>query len=383
MRDSIRLGRVAGVRVGLHWSLVVMVALVASGLAQSRFAVEAPGHSGLAYGVAGGLTAIGLLVGVLLHELGHAVMARRRGLTVDGITLSWMGGVTRIEGDTSRPATELVVAGIGPLTSAAVGGALWLVRLGVSHWGAGSLVLAALGWLAWINVVLAVFNILPASPLDGGRVLHAVVWAAGKDRWKATRVAAGTGVVLGVAIVVLGFVFSERNHDIIDGVLVTLVGWWLLSSARAELGAGAVQRALDGVRLSDVMRPVGEAPGWITIRAFAEQYAGPRPGWVWLLQGWDGSYAGVLAGDAIAAVPYPRWDLARPLDVALPVSAAAGAGPDDDALTVLSEHDGQPVILVVAGGHTVGAVLPSDVEAAIRMGGRVVRGGRPAAGPAR
>ena len=383
MRDSIRLGRVAGVRVGLHWSLVVMVALVASGLAQNRFAVEAPGHSGLTYAIAGGVTAVGLLVGVLLHELGHAVMARRKGLTVDGITLSWMGGVTRIEGDTDRPFTELLVAGIGPVTSAGVGLLLWLARIGASSWGAGDLILASLGWLAWINIVLAVFNILPASPLDGGRVLHAAVWAAGKDRWRATRVAAGTGVALGGAIVVLGLVFSERSHDIFNGLLVTLVGWWLLSSAREELGNGAVQRALDGVTLSDVMRPVGEAPGWITIRAFAEQYAGPRPGWVWLLRGWDGSYAGILVGDAIASVPYPRWDLARPIDVALPVPSVAGGAPDDDALTALSRSENKPAILVVTGGHTVGAVLPTDVEAAIRMGGRWVRGRRPAAGPVR
>lgn len=381
MNDSIRLGRIAGVRVGMHWSLVVMVALVASGLAQSRFAIEAPGYSGAAYAVAGGLTALGLLAGVLLHELGHAVVARRKGLTVDGITLSWMGGVTRIEGDTDRPSTELLVAGIGPLASAVVGLALWLVRLGAASWGAGELVLAALGWLAWINVVLAVFNLLPASPLDGGRVLHALVWAAGRDRWKATRVAAGTGVVLGAAIIVLGLVYTERNRDLFSGVLVGFMGWWLLASARAELGGGAVHRALDGVRVSDVMRPVGEAPGWITVRAFAEQYAGPRPGWVWLLRDWDGHFAGVLAGDSVYSIPYPQWDLARPLDVSAPVGAAAGAQPDEDALTALARNTGAAVTLVVAGGHTVGAVLPGDVEAMVRMGGRAVTGSRPAPGP--
>ena len=383
MKDSIRLGRLAGVQVGLHWSLIVMVGLVASGLAQSRFATEAPGHSGTAYAIAGGLTAIGLLVGVLLHELGHAVVARRQGLTVDGITLSWMGGVTRIEGDTRRPRTELLVAGVGPLASGAVGLILWLVRLGAASWGAGSLVLAALGWLAWINIVLAGFNLIPAAPLDGGRVLHAVVWAAGKDRWRATRVAAGTGVVLGAAVVVLGLVFTERNRDLFDGVLIGFMGWWLLASARVELGSGAVQQALDGVRLGQVMRPVGEAPGWITIRSFAEQFAGPRPGWVWLLRDWNGHYAGVLSGDSLSSVPYPQWDLARPLDVALPVQAAVGAGPDEDALTALSRAGSAAVTLVVAGGRTVGAVLPGDVEALVRMRGRVVRGRRPAPGPVR
>ena len=381
MRDTIRLGRIAGVRVGLHWSLLVMVALVASGLAQSRFAIEAPGYSGGAYALAGGLTALGLLVGVFVHELGHAVVARRKGLTVDGITLSWMGGVTRIEGDTDRPSTELLVAGIGPLASAFVGLVLWLVRMAAAGSGAGALVLAALGWLAWINIVLAGFNLLPASPLDGGRVLHALVWAAGRDRWRATRVAAGTGVVLGVAVIALGLFYTERNRDLFDGVLVGFVGWWLLASARAELGSGAVHRALDGVRVSDVMRPVGEAPGWITVRAFAEQYAGPRPGWVWLLRDWSGSFAGVLAGDSVQSVPYPQWDLARPLDVAIPVAVAAAAHPGEDALAALARNAGAAITLVVAGGHTVGAVLPADVEAMVRMRGGTLPGGRTAPGP--
>lgn len=382
MRDSIRLGRIAGVRIGVHWSLVVMVVLVAGGLANSRFSIDAPGYSRGAYVVAGVLTAVGLLAGVLLHELGHAVVARRRGLVVDGITLSWMGGVTRIEGETGSAGNELLVAGIGPLTSAVAGGVIWLTRIGAGHWGAGTLVLAALGWLAWINVALAVFNILPAAPLDGGRVLHAIVWAAGRDRWRATRVAASAGVAFGAAIVVLGLVITERDRDLYNGLLVGFIGWWLLASARAELGSGAVQRALDGVRAADVMRPVGEAPGWITIRSFVEQYSSARPGWVWLLRDWSGDYAGVLVGDAVSAVPYPQWDLARPLDVSVPVGLTTGAGPDDDALAVLARTGGRQIVFVVSNGHTLGAILPQDVEAVVRMGGRVVRGGRPAAGPA-
>jgi Zn-dependent protease len=381
MKDSVRLGRIAGVRVGLHWSLLVMVGLVASGLAENRFSVEAPGHSGLADAVAGALTAGGLLVGVLLHELGHALVARRKNLVVDGITLSWMGGITRIEGDTGSPWTELLVAGIGPVVSAAVGGLLLLIRLAIGPSGSGDLVIAALDWLGWINLVLAAFNILPASPLDGGRVLHAAVWAAGRDRWRATRVASFTGLVLGAAIVVGGFVMAEHNRDVFDGLLIGFVGWWLLVSAWAELGNGAVHRALDGLRIADVMRPVGEAPGWITIRSFAESYATSRPGWVWLLRDWNGGYSGVLLGDTISSVPYPNWDLTRPIDVALPVPAATGAGPDEEALAVLTRTGAAKVILVVSDAHTLGAVLPADIEALIRLGGRVVPGRRPATGP--
>ena len=387
MTDTIRLGRVAGVKLGLHWSLLVMVALVASGLAHSRFTVDAPGYSTTAYEVAGLLTAVGLLLGVLLHEMGHALVARRRHLVVDGITLSWMGGVTRIEGDSPSASTELLVAGVGPLISAALGGALWLIRSGLLHSspansGSDALAIAALGWLAWINVVLAAFNILPAAPLDGGRVLHAMVWALGRDRWKATRVAAWAGTILGGGIVVAGFVAASRSQSVLNGFVIGFVGWWLLISARSELSEGSARHALEGIRLSDIMRPVGEAPGWITVRTFIDSYASARPGWVWLLQDWNGGYGGVLAGDALAGVPYPHWDIARPADFATPISSVTGASPGEDTLDVVGRMGPGKILLVVADGHTQGAVLARDIDALVRSGGRRMAARRPVAGRA-
>jgi Zn-dependent protease len=370
MNDTIRLGRLAGVRVGLNWSLLAMVALISYGLADNRFAYDAPGYSGTAYALTGALTALMLLFGVLLHELGHAVVARRVGMQVDGITLSWMGGVTRIEGDAHSPGAEFAIAGVGPLVSAAFGGLLWVIRVLVIAGGGDRLAVSALGWLAVINVVLAVFNLLPASPLDGGRVLHSLVWAVTHDRWRATRMAATAGVWLGTAMVGAGFLVLLRGTDPVNGFFITVVGWWLLGSARAERQLGRVRQSLDGIPISQIMRPVGAAPGWITVRAFAETYASGRPGWVWLLERWEGGYGGVLLGDSVGSVPFPQWDLTRPLDVALPISMATGATPNEDALEVVSRTGGSRVILVVDGGRTVGAVLPADLEALVRVGRR-------------
>ncbi|HUJ66895.1 MAG TPA: site-2 protease family protein [Acidimicrobiales bacterium] len=369
MRDTVRLGRIAGVGVGLNWSLIAMVAIVGVELARNRFPFDAPGYSGGAYTLAGFATAAVLLFGVLLHELGHAVLARRFGLKVDGITLSWMGGVTRIHGEAVRPGEEFAVAGVGPLVSAAFGGLLLILRLAAEGMGAGKLLVAALGWLAGINVFLAIFNLLPAAPLDGGRVLHSTVWAIGNDRWRATRAAGITGIGLGAVMIVVGFAMITGRLNSIDGILVAAIGWWILGSARVELALGAVHHALDGVRMSDLMRPVGSAPGWITVRAFADGYAAGRPGWVWLLEGWQGGYSGAIPGDSLAAVPLPQWDLARPVDLALPISQTMGAGPTEEALAVMQRRDGKEVIFVVDGGRTVGAVLASDVDALVRMGG--------------
>jgi Zn-dependent protease len=370
MNDTVRLGRIAGVRVGLNWTLLAMVALVAGGLANYRFAYEARGYSSTAYAVAGAITAIGLLGGVLLHELGHAVVAHRFGLRVDGITLSWMGGVTRIEGDAHSPGAEFAIAGVGPLISVAVGGVLWVVRLLVDGAGGGRLTVSALGWLAAINLVLAVFNLLPASPLDGGRVLHSVVWGVTRDRWRATRIAASAGVGLGTLMVAAGFLILLRSTDALDGFFVSFIGWWILGSARAERQLGRVRQSLEGAKISEFMRPVGAAPGWITVRAFADAYASGHPGWVWLLEQWTGGYGGVLLGDSIGSVPFPQWDLARPLDFAMPISAATGAAPDEDALQVIGRTGANQVILVIEGGRTIGAVLPADLEALVRMGRR-------------
>jgi Zn-dependent protease len=368
MNDTIRLGRIAGVRVGLNWTLLAMVALVAGGLANNRFAFEARGYSSAAYAAAGALTAVVLLFGVFLHELGHALVAHRVGLRVDGITLSWMGGVTRIEGDAESARAEFAIAAIGPVISAAFGGFLWLVRVMVMGSGGGRLAVSALGWLAAINIVLAVFNLLPASPLDGGRVLHSVIWGATRDRWRATRVAATAGVGLGTLMVAAGFLVLLRSSDALNGFFISFIGWWILGSARAERQLGRARQSLEGAAISEFMRPVGAAPGWITVRAFADAYATGHPGWVWLLERWEGGYGGVLPGDAIGSVPFPQWDLVRPLDVAMPIASATGAAPDEDALQVVSRTGLKQVILVVDGGRTVGAVLPADLDALVRMG---------------
>jgi Zn-dependent protease len=381
MKDTVRLGRVGGVRVGLNWSLLAMVALVATGLAQNRFPFEAGGYSGRAYALAGAVTAIGLLVGVLLHEFGHAFMARRAGLNVDGITLGWMGGITRIEGEAPSPRDEMLIAGIGPLVSLLVGGAVWLARMAAASVGVGHLALAAMSWLAAINLVLAVFNMLPAAPLDGGKVLHSAVWGVTRNRWQATRVATSVGILLGAAMVAGGFFVAANRRNLVDGLFIGLIGWWLVGSARAELTVGALHRALDGVSVAQVMRPVGAAPGWITVRSFAEQYAARRPGCVWLLENWGGGgYGGVLLGEALNSVPFSQWDLLRPVDVALPITVTTGAQPDEQVLEALARTADKQIIIVVDGGRTVGAVLPSDLEALAKLAGRAqIVPGRPPA----
>lgn len=379
MRDTLRLGRIGGVRIGVHWSLIAIVVLVGAGLARNRLPLDAPGYSSATYDTVGAATAIGLILAVLLHEFGHAVVARRAGMAVDGITLSWMGGMTRIEGDTRSPGLEASIAGIGPLVSLVLGGVFWLARLLVAHGGDYAIATSALGWLAIINVSLAVFNLIPASPLDGGKVLHAGLWKLTHDQWRATRITSRIGIGFGALVVGFSFLILVRGQGGFQAVILAFLGYWLMAAARSEEQSGAVRRALDGATVSDIMRPVGAAPGWITVQAFVDGYDSRRPGWVWLLEGWGGGFQAVVAGDAVRAVPLHEWGVRRPMDVAVPVTTVAGASPGDDALETLSRTGGSQIVLVVDGSHTIGAVLPADVEAMLASRNRSALG-RAAAG---
>jgi Zn-dependent protease len=369
MRDTLRLGRVIGVPVGLNWSLIVIIGVFAFGLAENRFPVEAPGYHHGVYILVGALTAVALIVAVLLHELGHAIVARRSGLEVEGITLSWMGGVTRIVGDSATPVREFGVAAIGPLVSFTVGVILWGGRALAEHAGVGHLATSALGWLALINVVLAVFNLIPAAPLDGGRILHAFIWMVTRDRWRAARATSWAGVALATVIISLGLFDIVARRDGIDGLLVGALGWWILTAARSEDREAVAHRALDGVLIHEVMRPVAAAPGWITTAELVAGYADAHPSTVWLLERWGGGYSGIVSSDSIRALPQP-WDGLRVDSVSVPVEAAAAAGPWEEVIVALERTEGLQVLLVVDGGRTVGAVLPADVDKLVRSGPR-------------
>ena len=365
MRDTVRLGRVLGVPIGVNWSLLLIVGLFAFALAGNRFPIDAPGYHRGDYAAAGVATALALLVSVLAHELGHAVVARRSGLSVEGITLSWMGGVTRIVGDAASPGRQVAVAAVGPGISLVLGGVFVGVEAILRSAGAGSLSIAGVGWLAVINIVLALFNLIPASPLDGGKILHAAVWAVTRDQWKATRVAAGAGVGLAGLVVALGIWEIVGRGLEVDGTFVLVLGWWLLNAARDEEKLAVVQHVLGGVPVHDVMRPVAAAPGWLPREEFVEGYARRYPGWVWLLERWGGGYSGVLASDSLFGAP-PTPPGTRTSELAVPVEAAADACPTEEVLGALERSGGRRLLLVVEDGRTVGAVLPRDIEAIVR-----------------
>lgn len=375
MRDTLRLGRIGGIGVGINWTLLVMAGMLAVGLAANRLPLVAPGYSRAAYTVVGIATAIALLTGVFLHELGHAVVARRAGLQVDGITLWFMGGVTRIDGDSPTPSAEIRISGAGPLVSLALGGVFLAMRFALNGLFPNPLLASALLWLAVINVALAAFNLLPGVPLDGGRLLHAAIWRITRSPWRATRVATAGGVALGL-IGLAGAGVGLVAGQTWDAAWIGILGWFLLASARTEEQSGRLHYVLDDTKVSDLMRPVVAAPGWLTVSAFLQDYGSRRPDLAFLLERWGGGWSGVTTGDLLARVPADQRSLVRASDVAIPVETTDSAGPEEDVLSVLERTGDRQAVIVTDGTHSLGAVLPFDVASLVRRGERL---GRPRA----
>ena len=248
MKSSVKLGRIAGVEIGANWSWPIAFALIVWLLAAAVFPASTPGQSDGAYVAMAVAAAVVFFACLVLHELGHALRARRDGVPIDGITLWLFGGVARFGGPFPTPGAELRIAVAGPAVSLALGIALVLLAQLPLPVALGS----TLAWLGFINLVLLAFNLLPALPLDGGRVVRAMVWRLGGDFVGATRIAAGLGALIGGMLVALGIVLLATG-ELFAGMWLALIGWFVLLAAEGERREANDRSALDGVRVRDVM----------------------------------------------------------------------------------------------------------------------------------
>jgi Zn-dependent protease len=228
----VTIARVGGIPIRVDPTWLIAFLVVTWSLGQGLFPAEHPGWSPATYWVAGATGALLLFGSVLVHELSHAAVARRIGLSVGGITLFVFGGVATVDEEATRPRDELLMAAAGPATSLLLAGAAWLAAGLAAPLHEPSA--AVLGYVALANASLALFNLLPGFPLDGGRVLRAALWARGRDRRGATRTAGRLGEAMAVMLIILG-VADVVGGDPVSGLWVAFVGWFLRGAAIAEL----------------------------------------------------------------------------------------------------------------------------------------------------
>ncbi len=366
MTPTIRLGRVAGVAVGAHWSVLVIVALVGQLLALSVLPGTAPGHPPVVYWITGMTTALLFLAGLLAHELAHAVVARHYGIRVERITLWALGGVAELRDEPPTPRADLLVALAGPGASVGVG-AFFFGSGVIAGWlAAPPLVVAVASWLGLMNVLLAVFNLLPGAPLDGGRVLRGLLWWRHGDQARARRTAARAGSVVGMLLVVLG-VLQVMLTGSLSGLWLVLIGWFLISSASAERIFGEARWRLANVPVRDVMTTGFVAvPNWSTVDDLVALACRTRQRSFPLVD-LEGRPTGVVDLGALAVVPESDRPTVRLREIAQPAVTVPVTTPDTVLADVLAQGLSASVILVVEDGQLVGLLTAEDIGRAVDL----------------
>ncbi len=363
-KNSIRIGRIFGIQVAIHYSWFVIFALVLWILATQLFPTPGwyPGLSTATYWIMSVVTTFFFFASVLIHELSHSIVARRRGVPVTSITLFIFGGISNISREPDSPGMEFAIAFAGPASSFVLGGiffAIWGIAR-AAHWPVA--VVGVAYYLALINVILGAFNLVPGFPLDGGRVLRAALWHHSHDLSRATRVAANVGRVVGFLIIAYGLYLFIAGFAV-SGLWFVLIGWFLEQMSVYSYRQALLRRSLEGVSVEEVMsrHPIA-IPGDISLaeavdRFFLRFNHGGFP------VEEDNGVAGMLTSRQVKSLSKSKWD-ATPVRAAMePLSAEIVCAPEDS----LSEVMARPAmrthgrLLVLDRGELVGIITNTDV----------------------
>lgn len=343
MKAQIKLGRIFGVEIGLHYSWFIIALLITFSLA-GQFQENNPGWSdGLRWGVSI-VTAVLFFAAIVVHELSHAIVAKLRGLPVRSITLFALGGVAQIEKEAADAKTEFWMGIIGPITSFVIGVVCLAITVALG-WTPPEFpqrpLPAMLMWLGVINIGLAIFNMIPGFPLDGGRVLRGIVWWITGDAVRATRIAARVGQVIAFVMILYGLLQFFRGAGF-NGLWMAFIGWFLLSASRESYAQMVISEGLRGLRVGDVMSrdlPVVDANS--NLQTFAEEQL-TRTGRRFFVVTLNGQPEGIITPNEISTVPRNRWPYTTVGDVMRPLDATRTVNPNTpvtEALEVMARQD--------------------------------------------
>ncbi|MFF8847890.1 site-2 protease family protein [Streptomyces sp. NPDC015127] len=364
MHETFRLGHIAGIRVGVHWSVLVIFLIIAVGLSEGRLPEAHPGRPLWQYWLVGILTALVFFGSLLAHEVAHAVVARRNGMEADRITLWLLGGAARLKDEAPSPGAELRVSGVGPLVSLVLGIVFAALAVVLVAMGLSGLTVEAVAWLAAINVLLAVFNALPAAPLDGGRLLRAFVWWRTGNRLRATGVATAAGRVLGWFLVLVGV--YEVLMGALGGLWLALIGWFLVAAATAEGGQAQMKEALNRVSVRQAMTsdPVFTHPGLPLAELLHDPAFRYRHSAFPVLSDDDGAPVGLVTVHRAQEVAEREGENATVADAMFPMGEVVTTGPDEPLGALLLELESSPArrALVIEEDRLVGIVSSSDIN---------------------
>ena len=364
MKAQLKLFKVFGIQIGLHYSWLLIAVLIAFSLAGQFAATNQQWGPSLIWGLAI-ITTILFFATIVIHELSHAAVAQARGLPVRAITLFALGGVAQIEKEASDAKTEFWMGIAGPITSAVIGAVCLAaaVVLGWSPLGNQQSPLAAmLGWLGAINLMLAVFNMIPGFPLDGGRVLRAIIWWITGDPVRAIRIASTVGQLVAFGCILVGL-FRFFNGAGFAGLWLTFIGWFLLDAARSTYAQFEMMNRLRGVSVKDVLSadwPSIDAD--TTLETFVNEFL-LRSGRRAFIAEYDGRPAGMITTHEVKEIERERWAHMRVADVMIPLVKLHAIKPDanlNQALEIMGREDVNQ-LPVIADGDFKGIVSRANI----------------------
>jgi len=351
-----QLFKIFGIPIGVDLSWLVVAALISWSLASGYFPAVVEGLETAVYWGMGIGGALGLFASVILHELGHSLVAQRYGVEIRGITLFLFGGVAELASEPPSPRAELWVAIAGPVTSAFLSLAFFgLVAVG------GAMpppLLAVVGYLAFINMMLVLFNLVPAMPLDGGRILRAILWARSGNLRRATKISSQIGGLFGMVLIGLGVIaFVQGNY--VGGVWWFMIGLFLRAAASSAYQNVLVRRALEGEPVSRFMEPHPVVvPRAISVRELVESYVYRHHFKAFPVVDQD-RLVGCVTTREIKSLPVEEWDQQTVGAIARSCNEENTLRPDDDALEALAKmsRSGVSRMMVVEGGDRLAGIL--------------------------
>lgn len=360
----IDLFKLFGFQVRIDFSWIIIAVLVAWSLSTGFFPFYLEGLSTGTYWIMGIVGAAGLFLSIIFHEFAHSLVARRHGMPMKGITLFIFGGMAEMSDEPTSARGEFMMAAVGPVSSLAIAGVFYLLHLAGAQVGMSRPVNGVVQYLAFINLILAAFNTLPAYPLDGGRVLRSILWAIkGNIRW-ATRIASGIGSGFGIALIILGIFNVLFAGNFIGGMWWFLIGIFLYNAARMSYQQLLTRRALEGESVRRFMKtdPVTVPPD-LTLDRLVEDYVYAFHHKMYPVVTDSGKIEGCITTRQIKVIPREEWNQRQVGQVAAPCSGENSISADTDAIKALSlmNRTGSSRLLVTEGDRLAGVVTLKDM----------------------
>lgn len=360
------LGKLFGIQFRLHYTWFLIFILITVSLSWQVFPVFYPGWSQLLYWTIGLASSLLVFASVLAHELAHSLVGRANGIPIKSITLFLFGGVAQMAREVTKASAEFKMAAAGPACSLVIGGVfavVWVLTRDIIE-----PVAAMAFYLALINVILAIFNLIPGFPLDGGRVFRSLLWRFSGNYQRSTRIATRTGQGVAFAFMLGGILMMVFLQEWIGGIWIIFIGWFLHNAASTSYRQVQWQEALRGITAAQVMTShYVTVPPDITLKQLVEGYVLLR-GQRFFLVADEGGFKGILTLRNIKSIPQSNWNTTPVGDIMVPAGQIKTARPEQDVLNVMAEMSGNAInqMPVVDKGRVIGLITRDNLSRALR-----------------